>query len=314
MHQLRRLIPSPSSLFSFEAAARLGSFTLAARELNVSQAAVSYAVRRLEEDLGVPLFHRQHKRIVLTENGQRFFNDVSLGLGHIGRAAADLRRLHDDRHVTLSASTAFASYWMLPRLVRFKQRFPDIDLRLQTTDKDLDLNAEGISLGVRRGQGDWPGYEAALFEAEEIDAVCSPGYLDQVGPLRGPADLPRCRLLHLEEPYRPRPTWTDWFRAFGVAYEDRGDGLRLNDYALVIHAAVDGQGVIMGWRHQTEHLIAEGRLVRAVDARYRSDYGFYLVWPKRLRLTPEIRAIRDWMLAEGQPDGTAAKQEQDGKR
>jgi DNA-binding transcriptional LysR family regulator len=299
MQSLRRAIPSPTSLFAFEAAARLGSFTLAALELNVSQAAVSAAVRRLEQDLGTTLFVRAHRRIALTDNGRKFFGDVSIGLSHICRSADDLRRLHASGHVTLSVSTAFASYWMLPRLVGFKQRFPNIDMRLQTSDKDVDLTSEGISLGIRRGHGDWEGYAAALFEAEEIDAVCSPAYLEQVGPLDGPESLLRCRLLHLDEPFRPRPTWSDWLARFGVAYTDRGDGLRLNDYALVIHAALAGEGIIMGWRHLTEQLVREGRLVRAVEARYRSEHGFYVVWPRHLPLTDDILAIRDWLVEEG---------------
>lgn len=314
MNSLRQAIPSPTSLFAFEAAARLGSFTLAAQELNVSQAAVSYAVRRLETDLGTTLFTRAHRRIALTESGRKFYGDVSIGLSHICRSAEDLRRLHTSGHVTLSASTAFASYWMLPRLVGFKQRFPQVDMRLQTSDKDVDLNSEGISLGIRRGTGTWREYGSALFEVEEIDAVCSPAYLAQAGAPRAPADLLGCRLLHLDEPFRPRPTWADWFAHFGVDYVDRGDGLRLNDYALVIHAALAGEGIIMGWRHLTEHLVAEGRLVRAVTARYRSSYGFYVVWPRQLALTPDILAIRDWLVEEGHtcrraPPGAPARAE-----
>lgn len=299
MTSLKGDLPSPANLLAFEAAARHGSFTKAGRELNVSQAAVSLAVRHLEADLGTPLFRRRHRGVELTENGRKFYDDVAAGLGRIQRSAHELRRLYDRDHVTLSASTAFASYWMLPRLARFKQRFPEIDLRLQTTDKDLDLASEGISLGIRRGRGDWTEYDGAMFETEEIDAVCSPGFLADGPTLEAPADLLQVRLLHLEEPFRPRPTWSDWFAQFGIAYADTGQGLRLNDYALVLHAAIDGQGVAMGWRHLTDHLVAEGRLVRAVAQRYRSDHGFYLVWPRELNPTDEMIAIRDWMISEG---------------
>ena len=290
----------PSALFAFEAAARLGSFTRAASELGITQAAVSYGVRRLEEDLGTRLFTRLHRSIELTDNGRRFFNDVSIGLWHISRAAQDLRRLHRGTHVTLSASTAFATFWMLPRLSRLKQELPDVEVRIQTSERDVDLAAEGISLGIRRGRGGWDRYDAALLEEERIHAVCSPAYLERAGPIADVEALTRHRLVHLEEPYRPCATWQDWFAAQGVAFEDRGEGLRLNDYALVVQAALAGEGVVLGWHHQVDSLIESGALVRAVDAVYVSDRAFYVVWPHGPEPAPRVAALRDWLVAEGQ--------------
>lgn len=299
MRRLRDLVPAPAALFAFEAAARLGSFTRAAEELDITQAAVSYSVRRLEEELGTRLFRRLHRRIVLTENGRRFHNDVTVGLWHISRSAEDLKRLQGGGHVTLSASTAFASYWMLPRLARLKRDLPGIDVRLQTSDRDVDLYAEGISLGIRRGLGNWPGHSAQLFETEEIFAVCSPEYIERNGPIPDPAALREAALIHLEEPYRPCPTWSDWFAARDMEFEAGPHGLRLNDYALAIHAALEGEGIILGWRHLVEHLLAAGALVKAVPESYCSDYGFYVIWPEDQLLNSDSVAVRDWLLAQG---------------
>jgi DNA-binding transcriptional LysR family regulator len=299
MQSLRSMIQSPSALFAFEAAARHLSFTRAAEELNVTQAAVSYAMRQLETALGVALFHRRHRRIELTEAGERFYNDVSIGLAHIRRSAEAITRARRDRHVTLSVSTAFAAYWMVPRLAEFRAAHPEIDIRLQTTDKDLDLAAEGTSLGVRRGSGSWPGYEAMFLAPEAIVPVASPAHLARTDPIREPADLLGRDLIHLEEPFRIRPTWTDWFAGHGLAWTDRGDGLRLNDYALVLQAAIAGEGVALGWRHLVERLVAQGFLVVALDAPYSEVDGFYLVWPSDRPISPETEQVRDWIVAAG---------------
>ncbi len=297
MDSLRSLIPSPSGLFAFEAAARHGSFTRAAEELGVTQAAISYSIRQLETALGVTLFHRRHRGIALTENGERFFHDLAIGLAHIRRSAETLKRQRGDRHVTLSASTAFAGYWMVPRLAQLREAHPEIDLRLQTSDKDVDLRAEGISLGVRLGNGEWPAYEAALIAPEEIFPICSPAYLQAAGAPHDLAELARHKLIHLDEPFRPSPTWRDWFAAAGLDQADRGGGLRLNDYALVLQAVLEGQGVALGWQHLTAPLVERGLLIRPLSQSQFTGAGFYIVWPKGQTLSPQAATVRDWILA-----------------
>jgi DNA-binding transcriptional LysR family regulator len=296
MNQLRQLVPNPVALYSFEAAARLGSFTRAAEELGVSQAAVSYAVRRLEDSLGTSLFLRRHRRVALTAEGERFFADVAMGLAHIRGSALALQRRPADQHVTLAVSTAFANYWMVPRLAEFRARHPLIDLRLQTTDKDVELPGNGMFLGIRRGSGHWPGYGAALLAAEAIYPVASPRYLESHGPPRNAAELKTHTLIHLEEPVRPRPTWADWFRAQGVTYKDRLDGLRLNDYALVIQAAIAGEGIAFGWHHIVSRLIEQGLLVRLLSASYAEGAGFHVVWPETPPLAGQAAEVRDWLI------------------
>ena len=185
MQSLRHLLPSAGALIVFEAAARLSSFTAAGRELGMSQAAVSYAIKSLEEQLGANLFQRLHRQIKLTDAGGRFFADVTLGLSHIRKSAEELKAQAGGAHVTLSASSAFASFWMVPRLQKFRDDLPGIDLRIQTADRDIDLMAESIPLGIRGGSAeDWPDYELLPLAPEEIWAVAGPAAASAAKPAR----------------------------------------------------------------------------------------------------------------------------------
>jgi len=294
--ELRRLIHSPHHLFVFEVCARLMSFTQAAGELGVSQPAVSLAIRQLERAIGRPLFHREHRRIRLTEAGEHLFRDVSIGFERILQAALEIHRKPSPELVTLSVSTAFASYWVMPRLSHLRQSYPTIDLRLQVVDKDTDLEHEDVSLGIRRGLGNWPGYDSTCIAREELLAVASPAYLERHGKPASLNELLGHQFIHLEEPFRPRPKWPQWFQAVGIQYRDKGEGLRLNDYALVIQAAIAGEGVAMGWRHVVESLIQSGLLVPVVNESWISGDEFHLIWSHKTTLSLPARQVRDWII------------------
>jgi DNA-binding transcriptional LysR family regulator len=299
MQSLRHLLPSAGALIVFEAAARLRSFTAAGRELGMSQAAVSFAIKGLERQLGVSLFQRLHREIRLTDAGSRFFADVTLGLSHIRKSAEELRAQAGGLHVTLSASSAFASFWMMPRLQRFRDDLPGIDLRIQTADRDLDLVAESIPLGIRGGsEEDWPEYELLTIAPEEIFAVAGPSYIARSGMPGSLADLARERLIHLEEPFRPAASWNEWFQSAGLEGAGASRGLLMNDYVLVIQAAMEGQGVALGWRHLTERLIASGLLVRVSGHVMSTGKGFHVAWPKSRALSESARRVRDWLAAQ----------------
>lgn len=233
MQELWKLLTSPRHLIVFEAAARHGSFTRAAQELNVQQPAVSAAIKQMEDLLGVQLFHRSHRKVALTHAGERLQADVTLALDRILNSARAVRQRGLNDHVTLSASTAFSHYWMVPRLQQFHATHPDIDLRLQTSDREPDIDAEGISLAIRRGNGQWPGMQAALIAPEIIYPIASPRVMQAAAPLRRVGDLLGQKLIHLEEPVRERPTWAQFFAAHGEAQRPPKSGLRLNDYALL---------------------------------------------------------------------------------
>lgn len=296
MDTLRHLLPSINGLIVFESAGRLSSFSAAARELQMSQAAVSYAIGRLEDQLGTALFVREYRRVRLSEAGQRFHADVSIGLSHIQRSATSLHAIATGSHVTLACSTAFAAYWMVPRMEKFRADLPKVDLRIQTSDRDLDLRAEGIPLAIRGGfPGEWPDYHAEMLAAEEIYPVCGASYPARAVDATG---LLSEQLIHLEEPFRSATTWADWFGSLGIARRAVPKGLQINDYVLVIQAVISGQGVALGWRHLVEDLVEKGVLRRLTDPMVSTGKDFHVVWPREAQLSRAACDVRDWLIAQ----------------
>lgn len=289
---------SPRHLMVFETAARCGSFTLAAGELNVQQPAISATIRQLEERLGVALFLRSHRKVTLTAAGARLFSDVTRTFEQLSYSADALQQLTRHDYVTLNASTAFNNYWMMPRLGGLKDIHPTIDLRLQTSNSEPDLFTENISLGVRRGNGIWPDCESALIAPEVIYPVASPRVMAAAVNLKSIPNLLHQRLIHLEEPVRERPVWQDWFGSFEIRSAIPNGGLRLNDYALVLQAAMAGEGFAFGWHHVAHRLVSQGLLAARPEWSWSTGKGFYLVWSKRRPLSNDAARVCDWILSQ----------------
>ncbi len=285
-------------LVTFEAAARNGSFTRAADELSISQPAISHAMRELESDLGVSLFERRHKGVEATDAGRYLLEQVSLGLTLIDQALREVRTMTNGHQVTLAVSTATATWWLLPRGARFKQQHPEIELRCITTDTDLDLGRERVDLAITLGTGEFPQHQRWHFVDEEVFPVCSPAFLRSHGPMADVQALTRTSLLHLEERYRPRLDWSGWLARFGVSLGRNTRLFRFNDYSIVLQAAIEGQGVAMGWRHLVNPLIEQGLLVRPVPQSVTTDQPIYIVASRRSKLRPEAVSLRDWLIAE----------------
>lgn len=298
MREFWKKLHSPRNLIVFEAAARLGSFTRAAQELNMQQPSVSAAIKQLEEALGVRLFVREHRRISLTIAGNRLYSDVYEALNVIDDSVAAVRQMGRNDHVTLSSSSAFSYYWMMPRLQDLHQKLPDVDLRLQISDRDPNLNAENISLGIRMGDGNWPDLHVARIADEVIMPVASPLVMRAAANLRSVPNLLHERLIHLEEPIRERPTWAQWFAAHGIHDKRLVAGLRLNDYALVIQAALAGEGFAFGWEHIVRDLLEREMLIARREWAWRTGNGIYLVWSRTTPLVPKARQVRDWIIAQ----------------
>lgn len=274
---------------SFEAAARHGSFTAAAQELGVSQPAVSLSVRQLETDLGFDLFQRVHKAIHLTPPGRELYLEARSSLDNLERCVQGLYKSRRGQHVTLSCSTAFANHWFIPRLGQFQSAHPTIDLRVQTTDRDLDLHDDNADLSVRRGDGRWPGYSGVRLADDILFPVAAPSYAST-------GQWSTQRLIHLDEPNRPRPGWQDFFMAMGIETQELPPGLRLNDYALVLQAAIAGEGIALGWAHIVERPIAAGQLIQVDPAQWQTNLGHDLIWSNSADLSPQARAVKDWIL------------------
>ena len=160
----------------------------------------------------------------------------------------------------------------------------------------MDINAEGISLAIRRGNGNWTGCESHLIAPEVISPIASPRVMATAITLRSIAYLPLQPLIHLEEPIRERPGWTDYLDHWKVPYTDTSSGLRLNDYALVLQATMAGEGFALGWRHTTADLTRKGLLVARDEWKWETGAGFYLVWSSTSPLTPQAQKVRDWLI------------------
>ena len=188
---------------------------------------------------------------------------------------------------------------MVPRLQRAREALPGIDLRLQTSDRDVDIAAENLPLGIRGGDpARWPRYEAAHFAREEIFAVASPGFVKAHGAPACVPDLAFHNLIHLEEPHRAAPTWDEWLMSAGAALPSKNRSLIINDYVSVIQAALNGQGVALGWRHLVGGLLAEGRLVDMTGHVMRTGSAFYVVWQRDRGLSADAERVRDWLMGE----------------
>ena len=289
-------MPSPRHFIIFETAARLGSFTDAAQELHMQQPSVSAAIKQIETHLDIVLFYRKHRKITLTSAGQRLYSGIARGLTSMEGAIASVQDMARQDHVTLSTSSAFSYYWMMPRLSGLHALHPDIDLRMQNSDRELDLDSESISLGIRLGDGDWAGYLSYKIADEIIYPVASPMVMATAPDLRSIPSLINQRLIHLEEPIRERPTWQDWFVHHNIATIAIKGGLRLNDYALVLQAAISGEGFAIGWDHIVKDMLDKGVLSARKKWGWQTGRGIYLVWSRQRPLSENAKRVRDWMI------------------
>ncbi|MBI2255995.1 MAG: LysR family transcriptional regulator [Proteobacteria bacterium] len=299
MHRLRAFVPSANYLFVFEAAARRQSFTAAAEELNISQPAVSKTIRLLEEATGLKLFHRDHRRLDLTAEGRRLYQETQQSFDQLHMVISTLRRKHSHDTVRLSFSASFVQFFLLPRLKGFKAQHPDVSLRVEESSRDdEDLEQEDIDLSARLGLGKWPGVHAWHFVTEEILPVCSPSYVKEHGPIRRVNDLPACTLLHFDERYRTRLGWREWLRLQGVTAERLREDFVFSDALASIEAAVQGQGVALGWKHLVRDHVAAGRLICPLDISHKTGQSIYLVMPAGRPPKPGAELLRDWLLAQ----------------
>ena len=290
-------MPSPRQFVIFESAARHGSFTLAAQELNLQQPSVSAAIKQIESHLGIVLFYRHHRKITLTTVGERLYAGIASGLSSMEASIASVQNIAPTDHVTLSTSSAFSYYWMMPRMHTLHENYPDIDLRVQNSDREPDLAVEHISLGIRIGHGEWQGYESAKLADELIYPVASPRVMAASPDVRSVPNLLHQKLIHLEEPIRERPTWADWFSYHKIENKNLTGGLRLNDYALVLQATISGEGFAIGWDHIVRDMIEKQVLSAHQKWSWQTGRGVYLVWPTTIPLSRKAQQVRDWIIS-----------------
>src|SRR5471032_40946 len=295
-------LPPMQALSMFESAARLASFTAAARELGSTQPAVSQRVVQLEENLGAALFERGHRGVTLTEDGVRLFEAVRQSLDTIRVATSDIRARHAtpaQRSLKLLTDFGFATYWLMPRLSQFKALMPNVDVRI-TTAQDViaaDHDHADIVIGFGDAETDWAGRGTVKLFPERVTPVCSPAFLARHGKPGHPSDLANLPLLHLE-PTNPERwlSWHGWFAAHGLAAPPAHRGITFNSYGFVAHAAIMGQGVALGWAPLVDELVASGQLIELFDTPVTTDAGYVLNAPRAQ--TTAVCAFRDWLLVE----------------
>jgi LysR family glycine cleavage system transcriptional activator len=288
-------LPPLSALRTFEAAARHLSFTRAAEELHVTQAAVSHQIRALEDHLGVRLFRRLNRRLLLTDEGQLLVPSVRRAFDELVAGVERVRAHGSGGSLSISTTPSIAASWLAGRLGRFQALHPAFEIRLMATPRLVDFAREGIDCGIRYGFGDWPGLQAVrLFEASLLP-FCSPSLLDGPHPLRGPADLVYHTLLHTLD---AMDDWRLWLRAAGVQGVDPERGPKFDSMPLALQAAISGAGVAIGSGALVAEDLAAGRLIRPFDLELPSECAYYFVVPEASGDQPKIRAFRDWLVAE----------------
>lgn len=259
----------------------------------MGQPAVSHAIARLETALGVSLVERRYGGVQLTPIARSLVDRLRPAFESIDRAVAAAAAPANDNSVSLSVSTSLASWWLLPRLTAFKRSHPDVALRIVTADGD-DSAPTTLDLWIPLGlvEGSW---ERHHFCDEVLVPVASPDLATTLD-VTAPADLARAPLLHLEERYRSRFDWRRWFEMHGINAPTNLGGDRTNDYSVVIQAAIDGQGVALGWWHIVHDLVADGRLTALTEPAI-TDHPFEIVSPADHRLSADAIELRDWLVS-----------------
>lgn len=288
-----------NALQAFEVSYRRQSFSAAAEELNVTPAAVGQLVKNLEDYLGQPLFTRQtggKARLIPTELATLALPDVQTGLEHLNKGLAKLKASKENNHLTITVSPAFASKWLLPRLEQFQQTFPDIELMLNTNTKSLDFLVEHIDVGIRYGKGEWAGLIAEKWQGERLFPVCSPQFLAQ-HRITQAEDLLNLPLIH--DNSLPEESgflgWNNWFAAH-IANPVDAKGLRINNSASVLQAAIDGQGIALARSVLAEDDLQAGRLVRLLpELDCIAGLDYYIVYRPEQAHLKKINTFREWL-------------------
>jgi LysR family transcriptional regulator, glycine cleavage system transcriptional activator len=294
---MRPRLPPLNALKAFEAAARHESFTRAAEELCVTQGAVSHQVKALEAELAIKLFNRERQRLIITEAGRDYLAVVRDALDRIAIGTERLLERQNAGVLTVSTSPDFAAKWLVHRLGHFAEAHPSIDLRVSAAMHHVDFAREDVDMAVRHGDGNWPSLDAVQLSSEQLFAICSPKLLSG-RRLGKPADLLKFPLIHLDS----RVDWTKWLRAAGMSDDNVRHGPVLNRAAMVIDAAINGQGIALARTTLAAWDLINGRLVRPFSAALRLSKTYWIVCPKATSNVPKIATFRDWLLAEASRD------------
>jgi len=284
-------MPPLNALRAFESAARHLSVKNAAEELCVTPGAVSQMLKALEQHLGVKLFHRMNRCIVLTDAGQDYLPPVRNAFKQIAEASRRVAVSSDTGTLTVSATPFFASTWLVPRLKDFQDAHPEIDLHLVTSTRVVDFARDGVDVAIRHGLGHYPGLRSEHIVAVEVIPVAAPPLVAKLGTPASHSDL--CRWPHVHD--AERKGWHRWFQAQGIEEFGAPRGPSFDDSGLLLQAVVSGQGAGLLPAALIAPELSEGRLTRLAEAVLLDDLAYYLVYPESDRERPKVAAFHEWI-------------------
>lgn len=306
----RRHMPSLGAFATFEVAAKHLSFTLAGKELNVTQGAISQQIRQLESALDTQLFLRKHNALELTDAGRLLLGSVTQGLDTISASVQAITGAEDAQQVTISATDAMARYWLAPRIRAFRERYPEVGFTVLASDSDdtfRNYARTDMSLlcGNERSQA---GEEMHFLFAEIAQPVCTPEFLERHGPFRTPEQLNSVNLLHLHDSHWSAEAigwhplgWAEWFKAQGAQIQQASSSLSSNKVSLLLEACLTGEGVMLGFPHLIEQHLNNGKLVTAHEGTVSAGRGNFLICRPSSLQRPEVALFRNALL-EGMTD------------
>lgn len=287
------ILPPLSAVRVFESAARLENFTAAAQELGMTQAAVSYQVRLLEERLGLSLFQRAGRKVILTDKGREIAPIVIRAFDQMRQGFSALTQDHSSV-LTISCTNSFAHLWLAPRIGAFQMKHPGLAVRIQANDAVVDLARDGVDVAIRGGRGVWPGLEARLLTHARLTPMCSPDWLARHGPIADAAALLALPRLSPDDQW-----WHDWLAAMGIEDDAAGPpAIALDSQVMEGRAAMAGQGVAILTHHFWKTEVEAGLLVEAVPSYVQDQASYWVVYPPHARNAPKIKAFRDWIGTE----------------
>lgn len=288
---MRRFCPNLSELQAFEATARQGSFTRAAQELCITQGAVSKQIKSLETFLGVELFVRTSRGLLLTNVGTRYLHEVRAGLNRIEAISMSvMTRVEHSGVLRLTSLPSFGSKWLIPRLPTLRQQHPELNIEFLPHRMGYEFTSPDVDASIRYGTGVWPDSQADYVAGHELVPVCSPGLFTQ--PAHRPSDLLQYDLLHHTTVQR---SWTDWFAAAGQDTIRAWTGPRFDQYMLLIQAAMAGFGTALIPRCLIEEELANGKLIMPLPLPLQAQYGYYFCYPEQKSVLPAVQVFRRWL-------------------
>ena len=282
-------LPPMQALRAFEAAARVGSLTKAAQALNLTHGAISHQIKSLESDLGVRLVERAGRGIRVTDAGERFATRVRAAFAELATAMNEIAAHANPRQLRVTMTPSFAARWLLPRIGRFLEAYPDVDLDVRASLALVDFARDDADVAIRYGHGDWPNVHVEHLLDEVCFPVCSPRLAGGRLPIR-PADLSRYTLLRSNDEF-----WKPWLEAAGLDWPEPARGPIFNDSAHLMQAAAEGQGIALARTSLVGNDLRNGVLVQLFDVELPLSRKYYLVYPARMANSPKLTLLRQWL-------------------